>query len=58
MQKNINTVDTIAKVAVQVVDYYKHSLQTLQAGGEEGSFSDLVGSRFYKEWVKYLSFKV
>lgn len=48
----------IARIAVQVVSYYKHALQTLQAGGDEGSFGDIVGGRTYKEWVKYLYFKV
>ncbi|KAK4879126.1 hypothetical protein RN001_007272 [Aquatica leii] len=46
----------IAKVAVQVVDYYKQALNTLQTT-EEGSLSDLLGSRTYKDWIKYLNFK-
>lgn len=48
----------IAKIAVQVVNYYKHALHTLQAGRDDSSFSDIVGSRTYKDWIKYLSFKV
>jgi len=48
----------ISKVAVQVVDYYKQALATLQTSGEEGSLSDLLGSRTYKDWIKYLNFKV
>lgn len=48
----------LAKVAVQVVDYYKRALSILQSTSEESLFTDLVGSRTYKEWAKYLSFKV
>lgn len=48
----------IAKVAVQVVDYYKQALTVLQSGGEEGSFSDLLGSKVYKRWIQYINFKV
>lgn len=48
----------LAKVAVQVVDYYKQALSTLQTSGEEGPLCDLLGSRVYKDWIKYLNFKV
>ncbi|KAB0798419.1 hypothetical protein PPYR_09412 [Photinus pyralis] len=47
----------IAKVVVQVVDYYKQALSTLQST-EDGSLSDLVGSRTYKDWLKYINFKI
>lgn len=47
----------IAKVVVQVVDYYKQALNTLQST-EDGSLSDLVGSRTYKDWLKYINFKI
>ncbi|KAK5646077.1 hypothetical protein RI129_004541 [Pyrocoelia pectoralis] len=47
----------IAKVVVQVVDYYKQALNTLQST-EDGSLSDLVGSRTYKDWVKCVNFKI
>lgn len=43
----------IAKVAVQVVDYYKQALLTLQNCGE-----DVIGGKTYKKWVQYTSFKV
>lgn len=48
----------IAKVAVQVVEYYKKSLTILQSGTEDGSFGDILGSKVYKKWTQYISFKV
>lgn len=46
-----------AKVAVQVVEYYKQALNALQ-GGEEGGLNEFLVSRIYLSWTKYLSFKV
>ncbi|KAJ8960856.1 hypothetical protein NQ318_020154, partial [Aromia moschata] len=43
----------IAKVAVQVYSYYRQSLSILQSTNDE-----LVGGKTYKEWIKYLQFKV
>ncbi|KAF5269203.1 hypothetical protein FQR65_LT02504 [Abscondita terminalis] len=40
----------IAKVAVQVVDYYKHALNTLK--------STELGGSVYNDWIKYLNFKM
>lgn len=48
----------IAKVAVQVVDYYNQALNTLNMGGDDGSIAETVGSKIFKEWTKYLKFKV
>ncbi|XP_045472120.1 tyrosine-protein phosphatase non-receptor type 23 isoform X2 [Harmonia axyridis] len=48
----------IAKVAVQVVDYYKKAQIMLQGGVDENNYSDYVQVGIFKEWVKYLNFKV
>ncbi|GLV42515.1 myopic [Carabus blaptoides fortunei] len=48
----------IAKVAVQVVDYYNQAISTLLAGSDEGSMGEIVGSRVFKDWSRYLKFKV
>lgn len=48
----------IAKVGVQVVDYYHQALNTLQTGGDEGSIAETIGSKTYKEWRQYLKFKI
>lgn len=39
----------VAKVARQIVDYFTLALNTLeQGGGEDGTISDTVGTKFYK----------
>lgn len=43
----------IAKVAVQVVDYYRQALLTLQNCGE-----DILGAKLYKKWAQYITFKI
>lgn len=48
----------IAKVAVQVVDYYKKSLNILSNNTEDGSFADILGTKPYKKWHQYILFKV
>lgn len=48
----------IAKVAVQVVEYYKKSCTVLQNGTEDGSFADILGSKTYKKWLQYINFKI
>ncbi|XP_044752950.1 tyrosine-protein phosphatase non-receptor type 23 isoform X2 [Coccinella septempunctata] len=48
----------IAKVAVQVVDYYKKAQIMLQGGVYENNYSDYVQVATFKEWGKYLNFKV
>ncbi|KYN01526.1 PREDICTED: tyrosine-protein phosphatase non-receptor type 23 [Cyphomyrmex costatus] len=48
----------VAKVAKQIVDYFTMALTTLkQSGGEIGTISDGVGSKFYKIWKRYAKFK-
>ncbi|KAK9888812.1 hypothetical protein WA026_001035 [Henosepilachna vigintioctopunctata] len=48
----------IAKVAVQVVDYYKKAQILLQGGIDENNYSEYIQIGTFKEWVKYLNFKV
>ncbi|XP_018579784.1 tyrosine-protein phosphatase non-receptor type 23 isoform X2 [Anoplophora glabripennis] len=43
----------IAKVAVQVYNYYRQSWTILNSTNDE-----IVGSKTYKEWIKYLEFKI
>lgn len=43
----------IAKVAVQVYNYYRQSLAILNSANDE-----IIGSKSNKEWIKYLEFKV
>lgn len=39
----------VARVARQIVDYFTLALNTLeQGGGEDGTISDTVGTKFYK----------
>ncbi|XP_011149397.1 tyrosine-protein phosphatase non-receptor type 23 [Harpegnathos saltator] len=48
----------VAKVAKQIVDYFTLALNTLeQGGGEDGTISDTVGTKFYKSWKYYVNFK-
>ncbi|XP_060518621.1 tyrosine-protein phosphatase non-receptor type 23 isoform X2 [Cylas formicarius] len=43
----------ISKVAVQVYDYYRHASNCLKCTGD-----DTCGRQTYKEWSRYLQFKV
>ncbi|CAH1969012.1 unnamed protein product [Acanthoscelides obtectus] len=43
----------VAKVAVQVYNYYRQSLSILESSSE-----DLFKDKKYKEWIKYLNFKM
>ncbi|CAK9828677.1 Tyrosine-protein phosphatase non-receptor type 23 [Anthophora retusa] len=48
----------VAKVARQIVDYFTLALTTLEQGGsEDGTISDTVGTKIYKNWKHYLKFK-
>lgn len=49
----------IAKVAVQIVDYYNSALNTLEQGGaDDCSIAETVGSKIYKNWKRYVKFKM
>ncbi|KAG8230659.1 hypothetical protein J437_LFUL010678 [Ladona fulva] len=51
----------IAKVAAQIVDYYKLALNTLTQGNQGGSenftIAETVGSKIFKSLQKYVNFK-
>lgn len=50
-----------AKIATQVVDYYKCALGIMVAGSpstDTGSILDIVGSKVYKGWKKFIDFKM
>nr|CAH7727131.1 unnamed protein product [Callosobruchus chinensis] len=44
----------VAKVAVQVYNFYRQSLSILESSGED----ELHKNKTYKEWIKYLNFKI
>lgn len=51
----------VAKIAAQIVDYYKQALKTLDNGGKTADTSHigiLVKAKLYKYWKKYLEFKI
>ncbi|XP_076362169.1 tyrosine-protein phosphatase non-receptor type protein myopic [Tachypleus tridentatus] len=50
-----------AKVAAQVVEYYKIAMGNLMAGGsnmEPGCILDIVGGKTFKTWKKFIEFKM
>ena len=47
----------IAKVTAQVVSFYNTAASSLFCQSEDGSLQDLVGSKTYKDWQKYIKFK-
>lgn len=54
----LNFCFVLAKVAVQVVDYYRRALTMCTAGDEDTSVGNFIGGKIAKEWARYLSFKV
>ena len=48
----------IAKVTAQVISFYNAGLSALFSQNEDGTVPDLVGSKVYKEWLKYIKFKI
>lgn len=47
----------IAKVTAQVISFYNAAMSALFSQNEDGSIQDLVGSKVYKEWHRYIKFK-
>ncbi|CAL1279998.1 unnamed protein product [Larinioides sclopetarius] len=50
-----------AKIAAQVVDYYKCALGIMVSGSpstDTGSILDIVGSKIFKGWKKFIEFKM
>lgn len=49
----------IAKVAVQIVDYYNLAANTLDLiSSDECSVSEILGAKIYKKWKRYVKFKI
>src|SRR5699024_2379330 len=52
----------VAKVAAQVVEYYKSAIVMLQQGAmntsSASSIIEVVGSKLFKEWKKFVEFKL
>ncbi|XP_055621226.1 tyrosine-protein phosphatase non-receptor type 23 isoform X2 [Toxorhynchites rutilus septentrionalis] len=49
----------IAKVTAQIVTYYNSALAALLVqNGEDGRIQDIVGGKQFKEWRKYVKFKI
>ncbi|RWS16464.1 tyrosine-protein phosphatase non-receptor-like protein 2 [Dinothrombium tinctorium] len=51
----------IAKVAAQVIEYYNSALLVLlqaASNGDSDNIIDIVGSKMYKEWKKFVEFKI
>lgn len=47
----------IAKVTAQVISFYNAGLSALFSQSDEGTVQDLVGNKFYKDWLRYIKFK-
>lgn len=47
----------IAKVTAQVVTFYNEAFTALFRENDEGSLPSIVGSKLFKEWMKYIKFK-
>ncbi|XP_058118918.1 tyrosine-protein phosphatase non-receptor type 23 [Anopheles ziemanni] len=49
----------IAKVTAQIISYYNSALAALLTqSGDDGRIQDLVGSKQFKEWRRYVRFKI
>lgn len=48
----------VAKVTAQIVVYYGAALAALLTGGDNGPVSQVVASSVYKQWKKYVRFKI
>ncbi|XP_050079979.1 tyrosine-protein phosphatase non-receptor type 23 [Anopheles maculipalpis] len=49
----------IAKVTAQIVSYYNSALAALLTqNGDDGRIQDIVGSKQFKEWRRYVRFKI
>lgn len=44
-------------VATQVLHFYKNSLSILGPSGATDTIHEIVGSKIYNAWYRYLSFK-
>ncbi|XP_037827067.1 tyrosine-protein phosphatase non-receptor type 23-like [Lucilia sericata] len=48
----------VAKVTAQIVVYYGAALAALLTGGDDGPVAHVVDSAVYKQWKKYVRFKI
>ncbi|XP_061395463.1 tyrosine-protein phosphatase non-receptor type 23 [Musca vetustissima] len=48
----------VAKVTAQIVVYYGAALAALLTGGDDGPVASVVDSAVYKQWKKYVRFKI
>lgn len=48
----------IAKVTSQVINYYNAAMSALFHQSEDCNIQELVGNKLYKEWLKYIKFKI
>uniref|UniRef100_A0A1I8PGA0 Tyrosine-protein phosphatase non-receptor type 23 n=1 Tax=Stomoxys calcitrans TaxID=35570 RepID=A0A1I8PGA0_STOCA len=48
----------VAKVTAQIVVYYGAALAALLTGGDDGPVASVVDSSVYKQWKKYVRFKI
>ncbi|KAI2807528.1 Tyrosine-protein phosphatase non-receptor type 23 [Blomia tropicalis] len=48
----------VAKVAAQVVEYYKIAIAMLQQGDAASTIIEVVGTKLFKEWKKFVEFKL
>ncbi|GAB0096426.1 tyrosine-protein phosphatase non-receptor type 23 [Sergentomyia squamirostris] len=49
---------TVATVAGHTINFYTAALAALTTSGDDGVVSEIVGSRTYKEWKRYVKFKI
>lgn len=48
----------VAKVTAQIIEYYNTAFAALLVGSDEGTHGETVGWKLYKEWKKYVQFKI
>ncbi|XP_059609021.1 tyrosine-protein phosphatase non-receptor type 23 isoform X2 [Phlebotomus argentipes] len=49
---------TVSTVASHIINFYVTALGALTTGGDDGVVCEMVGSRTYKEWKRYVKFKI
>lgn len=48
----------VAKVTAQIICYYNAAFSAMLNGGEDGAVADIIGSKNFKEWKRYVRFKI
>lgn len=49
---------TVAKVTAQIVSYYNSAMAILLSTVDGESISDVIGSKMFKSWKRYVKFKI